>query len=59
MPAAGRELYPGDLLQVAVDEGLRVEAVHFPAGRHLDIGTPEDLERARSWPDQAPSSPIW
>jgi len=45
----GRELYPGDVLQRAVEEGLRVEAVVFPEGRHLDIGTPEDLERARKW----------
>jgi len=45
----GRELYPGDVLQRAVEEGLRVEAVVFPEGRHLDIGTPEDLERAEDW----------
>lgn len=50
----GRELYPGDLLQVAVDEGLRVEAVRFPEGRHLDIGTPEDLARAQWWPERPP-----
>ncbi len=50
----GRELYPGDLLQVAIDEGLRVEAVRFPEGRHLDIGTPEDLARARWWPNRPP-----
>lgn len=47
----GRELYPGDLLQTAIEEGLRVEAVRFPEGRHLDIGTPEDLERAARWPE--------
>lgn len=46
---AGRELYPGDVLARAIDDGLRVEAVTFPDGRHLDIGTPEDLERARGW----------
>lgn len=45
----GRELYPGDVLQRSVEEGLRVEAVVFPDGRHLDIGTPEDLERAEEW----------
>lgn len=45
----GRELYPGDVLARALDEGLRIEAVTFPAGRHLDVGTPEDLERAQEW----------
>jgi glucose-1-phosphate thymidylyltransferase len=49
--AAGRELYPGDVLQRAIEEGLRIEAVTFPEGRHLDIGTPEDLARAAVWPD--------
>lgn len=51
--ARGRELYPGDVLQRAIDEGLRVEAVTFPEGRHLDVGTPEDLERARAWEEEA------
>jgi glucose-1-phosphate thymidylyltransferase len=44
-----RELYPGDVLARAIDDGLRIEAVTFPQGSHLDIGTPEDLERAREW----------
>lgn len=48
---AGRELYPGDVLAQAVAEGLRVEAVTFPGGAHLDVGTPEDLERAQHWED--------
>lgn len=48
---AGRELYPGDVLARALEEGLRIEAVTFPQGRHLDIGTPEDLERANDWRD--------
>lgn len=46
---SGRELYPGDVLARALREGLRIEAVAFPEGRHLDVGTPEDLARAREW----------
>ncbi len=46
-PTPGRELYPGHVIQAAVDAGMRVDAVHFPQGRFLDVGTPEDLERAR------------
>lgn len=54
---AGRELYPGDVLARALQDGLRVEAVTFPEGRHLDIGTPEDLERAQAWDEaQLPTS---
>lgn len=44
-----RELYPGDVLARAIEDGLRIEAVTFPEGTHLDIGTAEDLERARHW----------
>jgi len=44
---AGRELAVSDVLLEAIDRGLRVEAVAFPLGSHLDIGTPDDLERAR------------
>lgn len=50
--AGGRELYPSDVLLEALDRGLRVEALHLPDGRHLDIGTPEDLERAAHWPGE-------
>lgn len=48
--AGGRELYPSDVLLEAMDRGLRIEAVPLPEGRHLDVGTPEDLERAARWP---------
>ncbi|MFP3940933.1 MAG: NDP-sugar synthase [Thermoanaerobaculia bacterium] len=48
--AGGRELYPSDVLLDALDRGLQVEALHLPEGRHLDVGTPEDLERAAGWP---------
>lgn len=48
--AGGRELYPSDVLLEAMERGLRVEAVPLPEGRHLDVGTPEDLERSARWP---------
>lgn len=41
-----RELFVGDLIQEAVERGLVVETLTFPHGLCLDIGTPEDLERA-------------
>lgn len=37
----------GHVIQKALDDGLDVEAVVFPNGEYLDIGTPEDLNRAR------------
>lgn len=45
---AGRELYPSDVVLAAMREGLRVEALPFPEGYHLDVGTPDDLARAAS-----------
>ncbi len=44
---ADRELFASDVLQTAVDGGLRVVTRRFPEGSHLDVGTPDDLERAR------------
>lgn len=44
--ASIRELYPGDMLQAAAKEGLRVDTVRFPGGVCLDIGTPEGLAAA-------------
>jgi glucose-1-phosphate thymidylyltransferase len=41
-----RELPIGDVIQAAIDQGLRVEAEVFPKGTYLDIGTPNDLRRA-------------
>jgi glucose-1-phosphate thymidylyltransferase len=46
-PPAGRELAVSDVFLQAIGRGLRVEAIAFPRGSHLDIGTPDDLERAR------------
>ena len=41
------ELFVGDVVQAALDDGLRVEGLRFPDGRYVDIGTPEGLARAR------------
>jgi glucose-1-phosphate thymidylyltransferase len=40
------EVHVGRVLQAALAQGLNIEAVEFPQGRCLDIGTPEDLLRA-------------
>jgi len=45
-PGETRELYLGEVIQAAIDDGFAVEAVTFPGGSYLDVGTPEDLERA-------------
>jgi glucose-1-phosphate thymidylyltransferase len=41
-----RELFVGDVIQAAIDDGLKVEAVIFANGSYWDIGTPEDLVNA-------------
>lgn len=46
-PPGARELQVSDVLLAALAEGLRVESVAFPAGSHLDVGTPDDLARAQ------------
>jgi glucose-1-phosphate thymidylyltransferase len=53
------ELFMGDVLQAALEAGMRMETVLFDSGSYLDIGTPEDLmeavlrtaQTARSWND--------
>ena len=42
----GAELYVGDVIRAAIDEGMQVLGVRFPRGSFLDVGTPEDLRRA-------------
>jgi dTDP-glucose pyrophosphorylase len=49
--AGGRELDPSDVLLEGMERGLRIDAVPMPHGRHLDVGTPEDLARAARWSD--------
>jgi glucose-1-phosphate thymidylyltransferase len=41
-----RELYMGNVFQLAIEEGLSIETVIFPKGSCIDIGTPEDLMKA-------------
>lgn len=40
------EYYVGNVIQAALEEGLRVESVAFPEGTFIDIGTPENLRAA-------------
>lgn len=44
--ASRHELYLGDVIQAAIQEGERVENVLFSDGSYIDIGTPEDLSAA-------------
>lgn len=39
----------GHAFQLAMSDGLAIEAVSFGDGRSLDIGTPDDLRRAGDW----------
>ena len=40
------ELFVGNVVQAAINDGLRVEGVHLSDNPYLDIGTPDDLLRA-------------
>jgi glucose-1-phosphate thymidylyltransferase len=40
------ELFVGDVIQAAIEAGLKVEKVFFPAGHYIDIGTPDNLAKA-------------
>jgi glucose-1-phosphate thymidylyltransferase len=62
----GAEAWPGQVLGDGLGDGLAVEAVRFPRGGYLDIGTPDDLARAlaghgpdgpgrKKWPKLEPS----
>ena len=55
----GRELYVGDVLQEAIDDGLDVRSVAFPEGAFVDVGTPEDalaaIADARYWRSPTPT----
>jgi glucose-1-phosphate thymidylyltransferase len=48
LDAAGtpQELPIGDMIQAAIEHGLRVEAELMDDGSFLDVGTPEDLKKA-------------
>jgi glucose-1-phosphate thymidylyltransferase len=45
----GGDLQVGHVLQAALRSGMRVDAVVFPHGRVLDIGTPHALAAAPAW----------
>ena len=42
----GQETYVGDVIQAAIEAGLKVESETFTSGYCIDLGTPEDLSRA-------------
>ena len=42
------EIYLGDVIQAAIHEEITISSVKFDKGSYLDIGTPEDLEKAVS-----------
>jgi len=44
--ASAPELFVGDVIRAAIDDGLRVEAIPVSDSPFIDIGTPEDLARA-------------
>ena len=50
--AAHSPVHLGHVLQLAIEDGMRVEAQAFPGGRSIDIGTPDDLECAAGWLDR-------
>jgi glucose-1-phosphate thymidylyltransferase len=43
--ATEREFHVGDVIQAAIDAGLRIDSVIFPQGRCVDIGAPDMLEQ--------------
>jgi len=45
------ELYVGHALQAVMAEGWEVQSLYFEGAKLLDIGTPEDLQRAASFFD--------
>lgn len=46
LKASGKELSVGEVVQAAIDNGLKVQSVRFDDGNCLDVGTPEDLQQA-------------
>ena len=55
VPSPAQEIPIGDVIQASIQSGLRVEAVPFPNGTYLDVGTPADLMTAIL--DNTPRSP--
>ncbi len=46
IPNPAQEIPIGDVIQASIQSGLQVEAVPFPNGSYLDVGTPADLMTA-------------
>jgi glucose-1-phosphate thymidylyltransferase len=53
-PGGGYEPALSDVLVAAAAAGMLIASVAFPQGLHLDVGTPEDLERAPQLLRRAP-----
>ena len=41
-----REMFVGDVIQAAIENGMQIDPVIFKDGSYVDIGTPEDLIKA-------------
>lgn len=48
VPSRDSELQVSEMLTAALAAGLRIDAELSPAGRYVDVGTPEDLARVRA-----------
>ncbi len=46
IPHPSQEIPIGDVIQASIQSGLQVEAIPFPNGSYLDVGTPADLMTA-------------
>lgn len=46
VPSPAQEIPIGNVIQASIQSGLQVEAVPFPNGSYLDVGTPADLMTA-------------
>jgi glucose-1-phosphate thymidylyltransferase len=51
---AATDLYVGDVLGAAIQQGFSVDSVLFPDGYCIDIGTPEDLARVAPFETRQP-----
>jgi glucose-1-phosphate thymidylyltransferase len=56
-PSDKGELQIGAVVRSAVEAGLHVEGVEFPAGRYRDVGTPAELAAAVREHARLPSDP--
>ncbi|MEZ5652245.1 MAG: NTP transferase domain-containing protein [Burkholderiaceae bacterium] len=50
VPGSEPEWPLGTVMAMALADGLRIERLHFPAGRFLDVGAPDRLARAGMFP---------